>query len=695
MEEKHTQLKHRLIFGGTMALFLTMSLLVYGPLSLYIKNEDRMWFSFYSLLLPVILIAVAALIVFTLALSLPKGALHKMLCCLVFGIALGFYVQSAFFNISYGSGVLDGSEIVWKDYTTYGALDSAMWAACLALPFAFYMVFKKQWRHILMFTAVFFMLLQAEGLTFVIYQNQNTLDKMSHEVTKEGIYELSQNHNTLVFVVGSMDYEYWAKYKQNHPEITQELVGFTDYNNTLASGAGSMISFPAMITGDVYKKDIKYSSFIDEMWEDDNVFTLYDQNDVDARIFCDEMYFSNDASGMVKNITSTVTDSDAYANISSTMYKFTLYNCMPHYLKKWFWMNGSEFSTYSGNSTYDPSNDGQFFSEYEKNLGYSYTDEYDQAVRIYYLQGAQAPYRLTADGERSSSSTSLDEVIEGSLSSIFDMIGDLKEDGMYVNTEIIITGDNGEKNLCQHPMLLYKPRSANREYTESEASVSLFDLPSTLASSVSGRYHGYGSGKTFKDVENLSDERIRYFYLNAGSNADSRVEQYKSSTKASDYLHMTLQNNYYVNGGVVEKYHLGEELMFTTDETAAIYCTEGFGHTNGYRTMIRGPHGQMVIPIESVPQKNDDLHVFFNVLSVSYETECIIYANDEEVYDRKLTPSMTETGLNFLVPESAIGPDGTLTLDFYFPEVSDEEMNLEANSRTILMSFTSFKIYTQ
>lgn len=695
MEDKHYQFKHRLIFGGTMALFMVMSLLVYGPLSLYIKSEDMMWFSFYSLLVPVVLVAVAALIILTLALSLPKGSLHKLMCCLMFGIALGFYVQSAFFNISYGSGVLDGSEIVWQDYTTYGALDSAMWAACLALPFAFYMVFKKQWRHILMFTAVFFMLLQAAGLTFVIYQNQNTLDKMSHEVTKEGIYELSENQNTVVFVVGTMDYDYWIRYKKNHPDVTEKLIGFTDYNNTLASGAGSMISFPAMMTGDVFKKDIKYTNFIENMWENDNVFTLLDQNDVDARIYCNEMYFSNDASGTVKNITGTVTDSEAYANISGTMYKYTLYNCMPHYLKRWFWMNGSEFSTYSGNTTYDPSNDGQFFSEYEKNRGYTYTDDYDQAVRVYYLQGAEAPYRLTADGERSTTATSLEEVIEGSLSSIFDIIEDLKEDGMYDNTEIIITGDNGERNLSQHPMLLYKPRSANRDYIESEAPVSLFDLPSTLASSVSGRYHDFGSGKTFKDAESLYENRVRYFYLNAGSNADSRVEQYKSSSNAADYLHMSLQNNYYVNGGVVEKYHLGEELMFTTDETAAIYCTEGFGHTNGYRTMIRGPHGQMVIPFESVPQKNDNLHVYFNVLSVSYETPCVVYANGEEVYERLLTPSMTDTGLNFLVPESAIGADGTLTLDFYFPEIPNEELNLEANERTIVMSFTSFKIYTQ
>ncbi len=694
MEEKHEKLKYRLIFGGTMALFLTMSLFTYGPLSLYIKGNDRMWFSFYSLLIPVVLVSVAAFVVFTIGLSLPKGAVHKLLCCLFFGIALGFYIQNGFFNISYGSGVLDGSEIAWKDYTTYGAIDSAMWAACIALPFAFYMVFKKQWRHILMFAAVFIMLMQAAGLALIIYQNQDSLDKMTHEVTKEGIYELSEDENTLVFVLGSMDYDYWNKYKKSHKSDLEKLDGFVDYNNTLSTGAGSIISFPSMLTGDVYKKDIKYTNYIDRMWEENNLFSLYNNDRVDARIYADELYFSNDASGKVKNVVNTVQSMDAYSNITTTMYKYTMYSCMPHYLKRFFWMSSSELQPYAGNTTYNP-NDGKFFSDYRKQNGYTYTDDYENAVRVYYLQGAQTPYRLNKSGDRSSKTTSLNDVVEGSLSSIFSIIDDLKKDAKYDSTEIVIVGDNGNRNLGQHPMLLYKAKNAKGTYTESDAPITLFDLPSTLASGITDRYYLYGSGKTFSEAEQLYAQRVRYFYLNAGSNADSRVEQYKCSSSAAEYQEMTLLSNYYINGGVVDNYRLGEELKFTTDETAAIYCTEGFGHTNGYRTMLRGPHGQMVIPIESIPEKAEDLHVYFDVMSVSNNTECVIKANGRQVYDRRLDPSVRNTGLNFLVPTSIIGADNTLTLDFLFPEISDDELSLEANERVIVISFTSFKIYTQ
>jgi len=249
MEDKYYELKHRFAFGAAVSAFFCFTLLVFGPLSLYITGNDEMWFSFRSLLLPVTLVSVPGFIILTLLLSLPKGAIHKLLCCLFFGIAMGLYIQCGFFNISYGSGVLDGSQIAWKDYTTYGAIDSAMWAACIALPFALFMVFKRSWRHILMIAAAFIILLQVGGLAVNIYQNQSTLNKLSHEVTVEGMYDLSEKDNTIVFLLSSTDAKYYDFYKKAHPEIEEQLNGFTEYDNALSAGSDTLVSLPLMLTG--------------------------------------------------------------------------------------------------------------------------------------------------------------------------------------------------------------------------------------------------------------------------------------------------------------------------------------------------------------------------------------------------------------------------------------------------------------
>lgn len=693
MEEKHLTFKHRLALGATMGLFMTMSFLVFGPLSLYINGSDEMWFSFRSLIVPVVVVSLIGFVMVTAVATLFKGAIHKLFCCLVFGVSLGLFIQGGFFNISYGSGVLDGSQIAWKDYTTYGAIDSAMWAACIALPFAFYMVFKRSWRHILMFAAAFIMIMQIGALSLMLYQNQNSLNKLSHEVTREGIYELSQEDNTVVFVLGDMDAADFKRYCKNNKSATDALEGFTRFDNTLATGSGSIVSFPSLLSGDVYRKDIRYADYIDKIW-DNSVFDTLSREGVDARVYADELYFSNDAVSTVENVVDRVQDKSVYKPIAKTIYKYTLYNFAPHYLKKLFWMNINEFSAYRSNNTYSQ-DDAKFFSEYDENGGYTYTDRYDSAVRVYFLKGAYTPYRLTQDGTADSDGTTRQDQVAGVFNRVLLMLDDMKQSGHYTDARIIITADNGARDLGQNPLLLYKESGDDEGYTTSDAPISLFDIAPTLASVATNQYYTFGSGKTIADASKMTDERIRYFYLNAGSNSDSRIEQYKCTDTASNTEALTLMNNYLINGGVVENYRLGDEMMFTTDETAAIYCEEGFGHTNGWRTILRGPKGKMVIPFESIPENADDLHVYFNVSSVYENTRCVISANGRTVYDHTLDPSVKSTGLNFLVPANVIGLDNKLTLEFSFPDIDSGELEDEVEQRTPIVSFTSFKIYTQ
>ena len=684
MEDKHLSLKHRFAFGSAVSAFFCFTLLAYGPLHLYITGNDEMWFSFYSLLTPVIVVTLIGFIVLTAILSLPKGAIHKVLCCLVFGISVGLYIQCGFFNISYGSGVLDGSQIAWKDYTTYGAIDSAMWAACLALPFALYMVFKHSWRHILMAAAIFIILLQTGSLAINIYQNQNFLNKLSHEVTVDGMYELSEKDNTLVFVLSSMDQQYYESYKKKHPEIADELTGFTEYTNALSTGSDSLVSIPAMLTGNVYKKDMKYTDFINDTWNSNNVFDVLKSEGADVRVYTDDKFFGNAAVSKVDNITNRAQDSTAYQVIGSTIYRYTIYNSAPHYLKKPFWMSLKEYSSFKSNNTYDPENDAKVFEDYDNAKGFTYTDQYDHAIRIYHLKGAERPYRLTADGKKDSKGTSLSAQVEGDFYYLTQMIKDLKSSGKYDSARIIITADNGDTGYNQHPVLLYKDKGEKEKYQTSKAPVSLFDLPATLVSSVTKDYSRFGS--TIKDVEKLSDNRARLFYRNAGTNANSRIEEYTTTSSASSTKDMNLKKNYYINNGKLEDYMLGTELTFTEDETASMYCKEGFGHTNGWRTIITGKTAQMEIPISEIPENIADLHAYFNVLHIYEETQCTITANGEEVYSGKLNNNVRRNGLNFLIPTDVIGRDRTITLTFSFPDIGKDDN---------VMALTSFKIYKQ
>ena len=686
MEDKHLQLKHRIAFGTAMGGFFCITLLIFAPLMLYVKGNDDMWFSFRTLLAPIAIVSVTAFILLSALLSFVPKTIHKLLCCLTFGLALGFYLQCTFFNISYGSGVLDGSQIIWSDYTTYGAIDSAIWAGCIALPFALFMVFKRSWRHALMIAAGFIVLLQIGSLAVSIYQNQNTLNKLSHEVTTAGIYDVTDEENTMVFVVSSMDNSYFKDYKKAHPEIEKELTGFTQYDNALATGAGTMVSLPSLMSGEVYKKDTKYTDYIRDIWSGDTLYDLLQENAVDCRIFCDDMYFGNGAVRRIDNVVDRVQDKDSYFVIGSTVYRYTMYNCLPHYLKRFFWMNIKDYSAYKSNNTFTPLNDDVLYENYQKNDGFDVAEKYHKGLRIYQLQGAKEPYRLGKNGEKVPGGTSQEQQTEGDFRIIRDMIKELKEMGLYDKTRIIITADNGEEDQGQNPMLLYKDKGETKGYRTSKAPVSLFDLPATLAASVTDDYKNYGSGVTFKDAEKLPENRERLFYRNAGSNAASRIEEYRCTGNAADPKSLVKIAEYRINGGNIDNYTLGKELTFTTDETAAIYCSEGFGHTNGWRTIVHGKRAVMEIPLDKVPENVEDLHAYFNVLTIYEKTPVIIYSNGEEIYSGELNSVVRQNGLNFLIPIDTLDKN-TIRLEFVFPEIKDDT--------TDIMALTSFKIYNQ
>ena len=136
----------------------------------------------------------------------------------------------------------------------------------------------------------------------------------------------------------------------------------------------------------------------------------------------------------------------------------------------------------------------------------------------------------------------------------------------------------------------------------------------------------------------------------------------------------------------MENYTLGKELTFTTDETAAIYCSEGFGRTNGWRTIIHGNRAVMEIPIDKIPENVEDLHAYFNVLTIYEKTPIVIYSDGEEIYSGELDSVIRQNGLNFLIPIDTLDRN-VLRLEFDFPEITDVS--------TDIMALTSFKIYSQ
>lgn len=686
------QLKNRLGIAAITSFLLAFTLCVFGPLELYLTNVEDLWFGIGTIV-PIIAVIFAAGFVLSTAFgTVFKGKMHIYAICLIFGVALAIYVQGNFLNIDYGSEVLDGQEIVWSDFTKYGLLDTFAWLVCIAVPFVIYLISKIHFKKII--TAFTCLLVGMQLITLVVLFTQTDgLEKNTYASTRDGIYTLSQEDNTIIFVLDTFDQKYFDDLMKKHPEYKEMLNGFVQYNNATASGARTILALPSILSGEPYKKDIPYTEYIENIWDGDSPCDLMTEAGYDTRVFAENNFFTEDAAKSVKNYRDTGGKTGSKKILTKKLYKLTLYKYMPHYLKERFWMDTAEFDAAKNEDSYSSANDAKFYREYLANGGYTYSEQYDKAFRLYLLNGAHDPLRLRSDATLSSETTSRMEQTEGVFKILFELMNDMKENGVYDNANIIITADHGNIGNLEHVMFLYKAKGENQGYKVSSAPVSLFDIAPTLVDWVDGDSSKYGSGKVFYNVKD-DEKRTREFFLWTGTNKDERIERWEITGEAYDKSHQKLAEKYFTNGGKTEEYKLGTKLSFEADTTANQYCIDGFRKSTGFRTPVVGRYAKMEIPIKDLP-KNGKLSVSFGLFASSQKTPVVIKANGKEVFNRRLTDSDIENNLIFEVPVDLIGKDKTLTLDFEFTEASMEEQELELDLREIMISFTNFVIDKQ
>lgn len=693
--EKNYTLKHRFAMGALVSLFLSFTVLLCGPLTLYIEGANDLWFTFLTLLKPVLLIFVIGFVVFTLLTSLPPKTFHKIICSLFFGIALGFYLQGTYMNISFGENGLNGSDIIWTDFTKYGLITTAIWLVCLIIPFILMIFVKKYYRTIIMVASFCFVLIQIITLTTFLLQNQEALTKVTYEVTDEGIYDLSKEENTIVFVLDSFDQVYLDEKLEEHPEYKEILQGFTEYNNDLASGARTIEGLPSMLTGEAYKKETTYTQYIDKIWNDEKAFTDMKNAGVDNRIFVETDFIGKNACNSINNIVDIENQVGSYEELTGTMYKYTMFAYSPFYAKRFFWLDTAEFTKALPDNAFSEG-DVKFYNNWVDNGGFTYSSDYDKAFRFYIFEGAHTPYTMTKDIERSDTETSLSEQIDGCFNYLKQYFDNMKENGVYDKATIIITADHGDINpVPSHPILLVKKSGDNEGYTVNENPTSHFDLLPTMADSLGlSDYSKYASGKTFSDITK-DENRSRYFYNNTGSNNNSRVDEFELAPgiSAYDMDNTKLINSYKYKGGETNKYRLGTKLTFEIDATANVYCTEGFRQTTGWRTPMAGYYSKMEIPIESVPSNASFLNVHLGVQYVDTVTPVRVKANGTEIFDGTIDNENYKNEIwELKVPRELIGNDNTLTLEFEYYELDPEEMDLDINDRTLTVSLNTFMI---
>ena len=219
--------KRRLGSSAVISAALAFTLCLFGPLDLFFNNYEEFWFQLGDILPGAALVALAVFVMATALGVLLRGKLHEIYIALLFGGLLGLYVQGSFMNKDYGS--LDGTAVDWSAYTSYGVVNTIVWAVCLLLPLVLMLILKeKKVRPALLFLSCALIIMQGASLV-VSYVNYPKVTE-SAVLSTDGIYQLSPGHNTIVFVLDTMDERYFQQLMEENPDYTQQLNGFTCYD---------------------------------------------------------------------------------------------------------------------------------------------------------------------------------------------------------------------------------------------------------------------------------------------------------------------------------------------------------------------------------------------------------------------------------------------------------------------------------
>ena len=451
----------RLLTAALAALSLVFTVFVFGPFEIYLGNQSFFTFSFDALIWPIVLAGLGIFAVLTLLLSLLRGKIYTYAVSLVFSLSVGLYLQGNFLNVDHGS--LDGTAIVWQDYQTAAFLGLLFWGVLIVLPFIVQYFSRKAWRRMVTFVSILLIGAQGAALTMLLINTRKLeIHTDNGYLTREGMYEVSDKKNVIVFLLDRFDKTYADHQLEGYssgkttlaadPEIAEGLRGFTYYENFTGSYTYTFPSVTYLLTGIPTDYTTPVMDYFETAWSETSFLSDIRAAGYDCRIYSEITYIGGASSFLAEEADNlgAPTGKIPAKNILSAMYGLSAYRYLPEVMKPYFHTYTGDISygyiygDEQGNSPY-AIDDVRFRSDLLKN-GLTTNSESKGTFLFYHLQGSHDPFVMNGEGEKTTFGNFEEgrfEQTRGNLRTVVAYIEMLKELGVYDDTTIIITADHG------------------------------------------------------------------------------------------------------------------------------------------------------------------------------------------------------------------------------------------------------------
>lgn len=459
-----------------------------------------------------------------------RGRLLNWYLSLLVGLSLGAYIQSIFMNSSVG--VLDGTEIVWKDFALSAVIGLAVWGFILFVIFAIQQFSKKIWTYAVAFLCVLLSIMQLASCVGIFFITEID-EKSTIDATRVGEFDLSDKHNVIVLAVDSFDVTFAEEVMQTNPEYFDEFDGFTWYKNTTPHYSRTFPSIAYLFTGGDNQFYVNsYDDAMDKAWENATFVDDMKNAGYAVRIYAHQKYVNPDDEYMVENVDNykEIVPEIDYLKLEKEMMMLSLYRTAPTALKPFF-----ETDTTQANSAYSLKNDERisltdyaFYDRLKSEKLNTSNENGEKGTFSYYIfKGCHAPYVFDENCEKTSEKVTVKEATRGALVNVGEYLRQLKELGIYDSSTIIVTADHGRSGTLTElddsrvVSMFYKPAGSTGEMKESLSPQQLVNVQATVMKEMGLDYSKYGT--PLDEVAEDADI-TRYVYI-SGASDDKKTRE--------------------------------------------------------------------------------------------------------------------------------------------------------------------------
>ena len=540
---------------------LTLALVVFvvAPLDIFGSNYAELDFSLKNFAFFLILGTVLTVLLFgSLMFFLPRKA-YRCIFAFTLATAALFIIQQNFLN--FGMNSLPGDKLP-GEIPSAGEIiiDLLIWIVVYGGAFflAIWVNIKGDKGDVIKTVSfiVSFALL-ASQITSPIFIVINSNSKFETNIlkgsgkkekttinTERGFNELAQKNNVFYFCIDRFDEEYAEKAYASDREIFSELTGFTWYRDNVSNYGHTFPAVANMLTQKKYNADLKRAEFLDKVYKGgDTPLDKLNENGYTVDIYTVKYYAFTDARHLpqyVGNLAKATEESNERISfaLSAQLAGFSLYRAAPLVFKQFF----DTGSTSDVNGIVNKKGD----DGYEEWIGTNSQAETLAKNAITVGDSEKKFAFIHYDGMHDvlqPSNPFITSILSRNIGVVNSFIKALKENGLYKDATIIITGDHSRpvndisgvldgsgKGQPRRTALFVKTAGSDEGFAVSEAPTSHEDIWATIFHSENIGYEGSGVAVNLLS-EGQSRERIYTWHTYATGSLDEYV--YKINGKAS------------------------------------------------------------------------------------------------------------------------------------------------------------------